>query len=114
MTTEVLSEAARLRRVPRIVFADGPTGRRARLAGTGIKVFEVISHVRAMGDDWAASRAWHDMLSDAEFAAARAYYAAFPAEIDAWLAEAARFEAWLSHHAPLLPSARRYPEEPCR
>lgn len=93
MTTEVLSEAARMRRVPGIIFADGPTGRRARIAGTGIEVFEVIGHVHAVGDDWAASRAWHDMLSDAEFAAARAYYEAFPAEIDARLAEAARSEA---------------------
>jgi len=93
MTTEALSEAERMRRVPGIVFADGPTGRRARIAGTGIEVFEVISHVHVVGDDWAASRAWHDMLSDAEFAAARAYYEAFPDEIDARLAEAARTEA---------------------
>ncbi|MGI8552778.1 MAG: hypothetical protein ACR2PL_18615 [Dehalococcoidia bacterium] len=42
MTNELIHEAAKLRRVPGIVYADGPAGRRARVAGSGIEVFEVI------------------------------------------------------------------------
>ena len=84
MTTEAPSEAERMRRVPGIVFADGPAGRRARIAGTGIEVFEVVWVLRGNDGDWAPVRAWFDQLLDeAQLAAARAYYAAFPAEIDA-------------------------------
>ena len=92
MATETLSEAERMRRVPGIIFVDGPAGRRARIAGTGIEVFEVVKRYRATRD-WQDTREFHDMLSDAEFAAARAYYEAFPEEIDAWLDDEAEIEA---------------------
>ncbi|HLZ72784.1 MAG TPA: hypothetical protein VKV26_23005 [Dehalococcoidia bacterium] len=105
MATKVLSEAERMRRVPGIIFVDGATGRRARIAGTGIEVFEVVKRYRATRD-WADTREFHDMLSDAEFAAARAYYEAFPEEIDAWLDDADRIDAWLEQHAPLIPPYR--------
>ncbi len=35
---ELLEEAVKMRRCPGIVFADGPSGRRARVAGTGLEV----------------------------------------------------------------------------
>ncbi len=91
MTSETIDEAERMRRVPGILFVDGATGRRARIAGTGIEVFEVVKRYRAV-HDWADTRRFHDMLSDAEFAAARAYYEAFPDEIDAWLDDADRID----------------------
>jgi len=40
---ELLNEALKMRRCPGILFADGPTGRRARVAGTGLDVWEVIA-----------------------------------------------------------------------
>ena len=52
MTADLLTEAEKMRRVPGIIFADGPTGRRARIAGTGLEVFEVIASYRGMGQDW--------------------------------------------------------------
>jgi hypothetical protein len=47
----MLVEAARMQRVPGIVFADGPTGRRARVAGTGLDGFEVIRTYRQVNQD---------------------------------------------------------------
>jgi hypothetical protein len=43
VANELLDEALKMRRCPGIGFADGATGRRARLAGTGIDVWEVIA-----------------------------------------------------------------------
>ena len=40
---DLLGEAIKMRRCPGIVFADGVSGRRARIAGTGLEVWEVIS-----------------------------------------------------------------------
>src|SRR5690349_4476475 len=83
MATETLSEAERMRRVPGIVFVDGATGRRARVAGSGIEVFEVAWVYRAR-QSWDGTREWFDrILTDEQLAAARAYYVAFPDEIDA-------------------------------
>src|SRR5919198_5830930 len=60
VANEMLTEAVRMRRIPGIVFADGPTGRRARVAGTGIDVFEIVRDYRTMGADWAQlRRAYH-------------------------------------------------------
>ena len=43
VATSLLREAVRMRRVPGIVFIDGPSGRRAAIGGTGLDVWEVIS-----------------------------------------------------------------------
>lgn len=87
MTREVEEEAAKLRRVPGIVFADGPAGRRARVGGTGIEVFEVIATYRDVGGDWQLLKQSYDWLTEDQLRAALAYYAAFPAEIDDCLRE---------------------------
>src|SRR5215471_21043321 len=47
---ELLSEALKMRRCPGILFADGATGRRARIAGTGLDVWEVIATYRSLGN----------------------------------------------------------------
>ena len=39
LASELLAEAAKMRRCPGVVFADGPSGRRARVEGTGIEVW---------------------------------------------------------------------------
>ena len=97
---ELLEEGIRMRRVPGIVFADGPTGRRARIAGTGLEVFEVIDVYRANHGDGAKLRQWFKSLDDAQLDAALAYYQAYPFEIDARLDadEHAAIEAlWVAH-----------------
>src|SRR6266540_1522499 len=56
VTNELLAEAVKLRACPGILFADGPSGRRARIAGTGIDVWEVIEAYRGLGRKWARLR----------------------------------------------------------
>lgn len=85
-TNELLSEAIRMRRVPGVVFADGPSGRRAVVAGTGIDVWEVIAAWKAGGQDPEKLRADFGWLKETQLRAALAYYQLYPAEIDARLA----------------------------
>lgn len=40
---DLLIEAVKMRKCPGVTFADGPTGRRARIAGTGIDIWEFIA-----------------------------------------------------------------------
>ena len=51
MTTILLAEALKMRRVPGIVMVDGPTGRRAVVAGSGLDVWEIIAAWHACGRD---------------------------------------------------------------
>ena len=48
VTKDLLEEAIKMRRCPGILFAEGTTGRRARVAGTGIEVWEVIATYRSV------------------------------------------------------------------
>ena len=79
---ELLTEAIRMRRAPGIVFADGPSGRRAVVAGTGVDVWEVIAVWKESGEDDDDLRANFDWLTEPQLRAAVAYYAQFPSEID--------------------------------
>lgn len=108
MAIETLSEAERMRRVPGIIFVDGETGRRARVAGSGIEVFEVAWVYRAR-QSWDGTREWFDqILTDEQLAAARAYYEAFPDEIDPIVD--AMIRDWEEHEArgggPFYPGTR--------
>jgi uncharacterized protein (DUF433 family) len=87
MRAKQLSEAEKMRRVPGIVFADGPCGRRARIAGTGLDVFEIIEGYQSVGKDLKRLRIAYHWLTPDQLQAALDYYAAFPEEIDARLAE---------------------------
>lgn len=81
MTAEVTSEAEKMRRVPGIFFADGPAGRRARVAGTGLDVFEIIKNYRAFREDFEELRLRFDWLSEEQVRAAVRYYETYPDEI---------------------------------
>ncbi len=103
MTSETIDEAERMRRVPGIIFVDGATGRRARVGGTGIEVFEVAWVYRARAS-WDGTREWFEqILTDEQLAAARAYYEAFPDEIDARVDDMIRHEAEHAHSGPWFP-----------
>jgi uncharacterized protein (DUF433 family) len=75
-----------LRRIdhPAIDFVDEPAGRRARVVGTGLGVWEVIEVVRA--NDGSVERAAEYLnIPVALVAAAVAYRADHAAEIDGWI-----------------------------
>jgi len=97
---ELLSEAARMRRCPGIVFADGPMGRRARIEGSGLEVWELVASYLAVGRDEARLRATYHWLTERQILAALGYYRAYPEEIDALV------EANAAEDEP-LPFARR-------
>jgi uncharacterized protein (DUF433 family) len=91
VTNEFLAESVKLRRCPGILFADGPSGRRARIAGTGIDVWEVIATFRSVGTNSSRLRKSYHWLSEPQIRAALGYYSAYPDEIDRQIA---RNEGW--------------------
>lgn len=82
ITKELLEEAIKMNRCPGIVFAEGVNGRRARIAGSGIEVWEIIQNYKSMGDDFTRLRKAFHWLSEQQLRAAIAYYRAYPLEID--------------------------------
>jgi uncharacterized protein (DUF433 family) len=90
MTTEVerfREEAERMRRVPGIIFTDSPCGRVARVAGTGLEVFEVIMGYRSVNWDYDRLIIAFHWLTEAQLHAAVTYYELYRDEIDAEIAE---------------------------
>lgn len=81
-TQELLDEAIRMRRAPGVTFAEGPTGRRAVIAGSGLDVWEVVASWREMGEDFPRLRAGYSWLTEPQLRAALAYYRLYPREID--------------------------------
>lgn len=92
---DLLEEAVRMRECPGIYFADEPAGREAKVAGTGLGVWEVVRDVLAMGQDERRVRKALPHLSTGQLRAALLYYERYRAEIDAEIAEnaALTFEA---------------------
>ena len=82
LASELLAEAAKMRRCPGIVFADGPSGRRARVEGTGIEVWEVVASYLALGKDEKRLKKAYAWLSDRQFLAVQGYHRAYPEEIE--------------------------------
>ncbi len=105
VVNELLTEAVKIRRCPGILFADGPSGRRAILAGTGLDVWEVIATYKSLDHDVAHLRGAYHWLSEAQLRAALGYYAAYPDEIERQIA---RNDAWTKEglarqHPSLIP-----------
>jgi uncharacterized protein (DUF433 family) len=84
-TQELLSEAVRMRRAPGIVFADGPSGRRAVVAGSGLDVWEVVRAWKEAGQEFGVLRQEFPWLAEPQLRAALAYYQLYPEEIEARL-----------------------------
>ena len=89
----LLEEAVRTRECPGVYFADEPAGRVAKVAGTGLGVWEVIRDYK--GDE-RKLRKWLPHLSTTQLKAATVYYARFPQEIDTEIGDdsAAHAEGW--------------------
>jgi hypothetical protein len=97
-----------MQRVPGIVFADTPVGTRvARIAGTGLEVFEVVSQFRLMDEDWNRFRRAFHWLNDDQLRAAVSYAETFPGDIDPLIDELRNFdleEVWRKY--PFMKPAR--------
>jgi uncharacterized protein (DUF433 family) len=81
LVSEMVTEAIKMRRVPGIVFADGATGRRARIGGTGIEVFEVIDRYEMVDRDRLRLQELFDWLDPHQINMAIEFYEAYPDEI---------------------------------
>jgi uncharacterized protein (DUF433 family) len=106
LASELLAEAAKMRRCPGVVFADGPYGRRARVEGTGIEVWEVIAAWLAVGKDEKRLRKAYAWLSDRQLLATLGYHRAYPKEIDKLIEANGADEQTVRER---LPFARRSP-----
>lgn len=87
VTQDLLEEALRMRQCPGIYFADEPAGREAKVAGTGLGVWEVIERYKVGHED---EKKFHEFLphvGPAGLKAALLYYRRYPREIDEALAE---------------------------
>jgi uncharacterized protein (DUF433 family) len=82
VTKDLLSEAVKMRRCPGILFVDGVKGRRARIAGTGLEVWEVIATFRNLEKNLKRLQKTYHWLTSEQIRSALAYYSAYPEEID--------------------------------
>lgn len=99
---DLLAEAVRSRRFPGIIFRGPAHDRRAGLTGTALDVWEVVEAAQAMGE--ARLRA-EGGLTEQQLRLALRYYEAYPAEIDAAIAENRRTEGeWHARYPAVVPA----------
>ena len=79
---DLLAEAVKMRRFPGIIFAEGVTGRRARIAGTGLEVREIIATYISVNLEFKRLQKAYHWLTEQQLRAAIGYYSLYPAEID--------------------------------
>lgn len=77
---ELLHEGLRMRQCPGIYFADEPSGRIAKIGGTGLGVWEVVRDFSRDGDTGRIRTAF-PQLSQAQVTAALMYYSRYRDEI---------------------------------
>lgn len=82
VTKELLQEAIKMRRCPGIVFTDGVSGRRARVAGTGLEVWEVIASYKSVDNDLRRLRKTYRWLTEQQLRAAIGHWKTYSDEID--------------------------------
>ncbi len=83
----LLDEALRMQACPGIYFADEPAGRVAKVAGTGLGVWEVIRIYNSVKGNETKLKKWMPHVSSAQLKAALLYYAKFPQEVEAEIAD---------------------------
>ena len=77
---ELIEEGIRMRECPGIYFASEPAGRTAKIAGTGLAVWEVLRDY-VQDQDLARVRRAFGQLSQAQITAAVMYCSRYPEEI---------------------------------
>ena len=100
---DLLAEAVKMRRCPGIVFVNGVRGRKAKIAGTGLDVWEIIATYISVNNKFPRLRKAYHWLSDQQLQAAIGYYTAYRDEIDRLIEQN---ESWSSKtvvdHYPFL------------
>ena len=81
VANELLEEALKMRRCPGIIFSQGITGRRARIAGTGVEVWEVVYEYQIVGKNVEALKKALPHLTERQLIAALDYFQVYPEEI---------------------------------
>ena len=79
---DLLIDAVKMRRCPGVTFVDGPTGKRAKIAGTGIDIWEFIAVFKGLDENYNKLKETYHWLSDQQLRSALSYYALYPDEID--------------------------------
>ena len=79
---DLLAEAIKMRRWPGIVFVNGVRGRKAKIAGTSLDVWEIIATYISVNNNFPRLRKAYHWLSDQQIQAAIGYYTAYRDEID--------------------------------
>src|SRR6266850_6583360 len=82
---ELLDEALRMRQCPGIYFADEPSGRTAKIAGTGLGVWEVMRDFDRDQNPGRIRKAF-PQLSQAQVTAVLMYYSRYRDEVEAKIA----------------------------
>lgn len=98
----LIDEGVRQAKCPGIVFTDGPTGRRASIAGTSVDVWEVMRTLRSCEGDETAMRALYPQLSHAQITAALRYARAYPDGIQERISLADAVESEAMRSIPAL------------
>ena len=86
-TSELIEEAIKMRRCPGIMFDDGPAGRRARIQGTGLEVWEVIQGYQSLNNNFNALKKAFHWLTENQLLAVIGYAKAYPDEINALIGQ---------------------------
>jgi uncharacterized protein (DUF433 family) len=100
VVSTLIEEGLRQRRCPGIVFTDGPTGRRATVAGSGIDVWEVLRVHKACRENFASTARALPQLSRRQIEAALHYARCYPQEIKERLALERTAEAEMEQRFP--------------
>lgn len=79
---DLLSEAVKMRRCPGVIFADGVTGRRARVSGTGLEVWEIIATYKSVKNNFKRLQKAYHWLTEQQLRVAIGYYSSYRVEID--------------------------------
>ncbi|MBI5683381.1 MAG: DUF433 domain-containing protein [Deltaproteobacteria bacterium] len=101
VANELLEEAVRMQRCPGIIFTEGTAGRRARIAGTGIEVWEVIAVYKAVNKDFDRLQKSYHWLTEQQIKSAIGYYKAYSEEIGHLIKQNEELTEWHVH--------KRYP-----
>jgi len=82
LANELLEEALKMRRCPGIIFSEGVSGRRARIAGTGVEAWEVIYEYQILDENIEELKKALPHLTERQLVAALNYYRHYPEEIN--------------------------------
>lgn len=108
VVNELLEESIKAHHCPGIVFVEGTSGKRARIAGTGIEVWEVVVTYKSVGGDLRRLGKAYHWLTGQQLKTAIGYYGLYKEEIDALIA---KNEGWTPEEVrkryPILVSGKR-------